>query len=557
MRMKPLPLIALLLALVLALPAIAGAIPEMAVGPELDFAADRIIVKYTADASENTKGNIRRYYGLIGKVKFSFGAELLDIDGRLPVEALVKMLNNLKHVEYAQPDYIIDRPAPKSALPPVTEPALSELWGMDNIDAIEAWTIDQGDPAVIVGVMDTGIDINHLDLDDNIWVNLAEFYGTTGVDDDGNGYVDDINGWNFCSNNGDVFENPDDWHGTHVAGTIAAEANGTGVVGVAPNCSILPLMVFDEFGFTSDHIYALDYAESMGARVVNGSWGGGSANTAFMDAIDNFDGVYVASAGNNNLKTDLFIHYPSGYEYNNIVSVAALAPNNKKASFSNYGVETVDLFAPGAKIWSTYPGDRYAQADGTSMAAPHVSGALALMISHEMHVNGLASDDGAMRSETALIVDLFDATVYSRFYERYVATSGRLNVLNALELTPGYGEPEPPPPSTDVLEVVASLPTDGAKNVSRDVLIEITFNQPISLLDIEGINLEAKDSSIVLNYTVLGVSAEEPNILKIQTVELPRLTHCTLSIQVDALESLDGDRMDTPYTLKFKTKNRL
>ncbi len=558
MPMKPIPFLALLLAILLTLPAMAGAVPEIQPATPAEapaFVPGQVIVRFTDSASSNSKGALRSHYGLAKKTEFSFGAELLTTNGRMPADALAKMLSNLKHVEYAQPNYIIERPVPAAALPPVNDPYLPELWGMENIDATEAWSLDQGDERVIVAVIDTGVQISHPDLNDNIYVNQAEAYGLPGVDDDGNGYKDDINGWDFYYSDNSVYDGTGDYHGTHVAGTIAAEANGSGVVGVAPNCTILPLKFLGPNGGNStDAALALQYAEDMGARIVNASWGGGSYNPFLEEAIASFNGVFVASAGNSSRNTDLYIHYPSSYGSGNLVSVASISPNNKKSGFSNYGLESVDLFSPGAKIWSTYPGG-YAQMDGTSMAAPHVSGTLALMISHEMHVNNLGPDDATLRNEYDLVADLFASTVSSKFYTAYVATGGRLNAMNALELTPGSGGTEPPDPpdppvDPDALIVEASVPKDGAKNVDKNILIRIDFNQSVDLLVPSSINLDPAGS---IN---IEVDPNNQDILMIQTNNLARLTNYTLSIPIEALSSQDGDMLSEAFTLHFKTKNK-
>jgi subtilisin family serine protease len=555
--MKPIPLIALFLALLLALPATAGAIPDILSDAEtpakVSFVPDQVIVKFSAKASSSDKANIKRFYGLKKKAGFNIGAELLTT-GDLPTEAYVKMLNNLKHVEYAELDYIIDRPANiPAALSVVSDPYLPDLWGMAKIDAPEAWTLDQGDERVIVAIIDTGVQIGHPDLDNNIWINQIEANGQTGVDDDGNGFVDDVNGWDFYYDDESVYDGTVDNHGTHVAGTIAAEPNSIGVVGVAPNSTIMPLKFLGpDGGSTSDAILAIEYAGAHGAKIINASWGGGSKSHTLKQTIDNFDGIFVAAAGNDGWNNDIYPHWPSSYTSDNLVSVASFDPNNKKSGFSNYGVESVDLFAPGNKIWSTYP-NGYAQMRGTSMATPHVSGVLALMISHEMHVNNLGPHDSALRTTDQLITDLFSSTVKFRFYTAYVATGGRLNVMNALELTPGYGGTEPPDPPVDpdVLTVESSVPKDGAKNVSRSVLLRIDFDQSIDLLVPSSIGLDPTGS-----ISSIKVDTANQDILLIQTNNLARRTNYTLSIPVGAITSQDGDPLGEAYTLSFKTKNK-
>jgi len=247
-----------------------------------------------------------------------------------------------------------------------------ELWAMNNtgqtggkidadIDAPEAWDIATGVPDgsdVIVGVIDSGIDYLHPDLAGNIWVNPGEIPGN-GIDDDGNGYVDDVHGYDFYQDDGD----PSDpaGHGTHVSGTIAGVGNnGIGVTGVNWRCKLMALRFINAEGQgeTVDAIEAINYAVANGARILSNSWGGGgysqSLLTAITDARD--QGVlFVASAGNSGVDTDSRPHYPSGYDVSNVIAVAATTEDDSLASFSNFGVETVDVGAPGVGILSTLP----------------------------------------------------------------------------------------------------------------------------------------------------------------------------------------------------------
>jgi subtilisin family serine protease len=245
----------------------------------------------------------------------------------------------------------------------------------------------------VVGVIDSGVDYNHPELAGAIWRNPKELAGD-GVDNDGNGYVDDIYGWNFVSNNNNPMD--DNGHGTHVAGTIAAAGdNGVGVAGVA-NAKILPLKFLSATGSgsTSAAIAAINYATKLrqsGVNLVitNNSWGGGGYSTALYDAIKahgNAGIMFVAAAGNGGSDqigddNDRSPQYPASYDLANIVSVAATDHHDVLASFSNFGAASVDLAAPGVSILSTVPGG-YGYSSGTSMAAPHVAGAAALAWSY-------------------------------------------------------------------------------------------------------------------------------------------------------------------------------
>lgn len=293
-------------------------------------------------------------------------------------------------VLYAEPDYIVST----QAIP--NDSRFAELWGMNNtgqtggtadadIDAPEAWDVTTGTPAVRIAVIDTGIDRTHPDLAANIWSNPGEIAGN-GIDDDGNGYIDDIHGWDFYNEDNDPAD--DHGHGTHVAGTIGGSGNnGQGVAGVCWNVSLIGLKFLGSSGFgtTSDATEATLYATRIGVKLSSNSWGGGTYTQALKDAIDAADAagiLFVVAAGNAGSNNDAVIQYPSGYTSANIIAVAATDRSDALASFSSYGATTVDLAAPGVDILSSVPGATYAIKSGTSMATPHVAGACALLWSY-------------------------------------------------------------------------------------------------------------------------------------------------------------------------------
>lgn len=258
-----------------------------------------------------------------------------------------------------------------------------------DIDAPEAWNAQTGSTGVRVAVIDSGIDYLHPDLSANIWINTAEKNGLPGVDDDANGYVDDINGYDFVNSDSDPMD--DNGHGTHVSGTIAAKGNnGMGVTGTSWKASLMSLKFLDSTGSgsTSDAVEAVLYAASMGAKIINASWLGTEYSQALFDAINvaNSSGVlFVAAAGNGGFDligddNDSIVVYPANYHAANILSVSASDQNDALTAFSNYGGVSVDLSAPGSKIYSTLPNNTYGYLDGTSMAAPHVAGVAALML---------------------------------------------------------------------------------------------------------------------------------------------------------------------------------
>ena len=297
-------------------------------------------------------------------------------------------------VRFAEPDavYQVD------VLP--NDPSFGQLWGLNNtgqtvktspgtpdsdIDAPEAWATTTGSSSVVVAVIDSGVDTNHPDLAANIWTNSGESCpgcATDGVDNDGNGYVDDIHGWDFVNDDNNAFD--DNGHGTHVAGTIGAVgSNGVGVTGVNWNVQIMPLKFIgaNGQGTADDAVRAILYATRMGAVVSNNSWGGEEFSQALEDAIADADAhgsLFVAAAGNSARDTDARPDYPSGFDLPNVLTVGATDQNDVRAWFSNYGRRSVDLAAPGTNIYSTWPGGSYRFLDGTSMAAPHATGVAAL-----------------------------------------------------------------------------------------------------------------------------------------------------------------------------------
>lgn len=302
------------------------------------------------------------------------------------VETTLQALKSNENVVYAQPNY---------RLYTASEDALnSKLWAMENKGQIingtqgnekadlniqAAWDITRGSEDVVVAVLDTGIDITHPALAGSIWVNADE--QSNGSDSDGNGYIDDINGWDFVNNDSSVFDKAEiDEHGTHMAGIIAANGQN-GVYGVAPNVKIMPLKVMEnDSGYTSDIIEAISYAEANGAKIVNCSFAGLDYNPALEDAISKSDMLFVTAAGNFATSTDNLVAFPACYDCKNIISVGASDNTGSIAALSSHG-DLVNVYAPGTGIYSTLPDEQYDFKDGTSCSAAYVSGIAALLYS--------------------------------------------------------------------------------------------------------------------------------------------------------------------------------
>lgn len=271
------------------------------------------------------------------------------------------------------------------------------LWGITKIEAPRAWDLTTGSDDVVIAVIDSGVDYNHPDLSANMWKNSGETQN--GIDDDGNGVIDDLHGYNAVDGSGNPMD--DHSHGTHVSGTIGGVGNnGQGVVGVSWNVKIMGIkfLTASGSGKLSDAIKAINYLIAMkrrgvNVRAVNNSWGGGGYSEVLESAIKNLDElgvIFVAAAGNEANDNDASPSYPASYEVSNVVSVAATDQNDNLAGFSNYGASTVHIAAPGVGILSTIPGGGYGTMSGTSMAAPHVAGVLGLLFA--AHPNLSASD---------------------------------------------------------------------------------------------------------------------------------------------------------------------
>lgn len=411
---------------------------------------------------------------------------------------------------YVEPDYV----QKISANPLDSKFSDGTLWGLQNagqdggrpgfdVGAIPAWEISTGSTNVIIAVIDTGVRYTHADLKDQMWVNVGETgldglgrdKKKNGVDDDGNGVIDDVYGFDATTGSGDPFDDQD--HGTHVSGTIGASANnGYPHVGVAWKVRIMACKFLSASGggFTADAVDCINYAVRMGAKISNNSWGGGPFSTALYDSVlqAGLQGhLFIAAAGNDGLDNDLFPMYPANLPLDNVISVAAIDRKGLLASFSNYGRRTVHIAAPGVDIYSsTAQSDlSYAPFSGTSMAAPHVSGVAALIAA--AHPNASMSEIRERILISAVAIPSAETTT---------STRGMVNALKAIEAA-----------SDGILEISANPPTGSTLLVGTPSPLYIKLTDVIPVLGgavtatVEGAGIFAQG----MNFTDDGVAPDQ------------------------------------------------
>jgi subtilisin family serine protease len=314
----------------------------------------------------------------------------------------------------------------------------ADNWGDINIEADKLWAQNIRGSQILVAVVDTGVDVTHPQLTNQIAVNLGESgtdakgnnKQTNGIDDDGNGYVDDYYGMNFADQGTAPLTGDNQFHGTHVAGILGAAHSDTVaaaepyVQGVAPQVKIIPAAFLDSAGsgYMSDAVRAIDYAVVRGAKVINASWGGADCSQVLKDTISGLAAknvVFVVAAGNDSLNIDHSPEYPASLNLTAQITVGAIGDHDYMADYSNYGAQAVHIFAPGTNIVSTLPGNTMGFLSGTSMATPFVTGALALMLSAVPDAN-----------VTQLRQALYNSAVHSTNYLN--ASQGRLDLAQAV-----------------------------------------------------------------------------------------------------------------------------
>ncbi|MDB9491293.1 S8 family serine peptidase [Dolichospermum circinale CS-534/05] len=401
-----------------------------------NYAPNQVLVKLKSVISSLELNTLKNNLGVTNTESISnLGIELWSFS-KLSVEAAIAQYSNNSLIEYIEPNYTISNSDISSLVVSPNDPQYSSLWGLNNtgqtggksdadIDAPEAWKISTGSKSIIIGVIDTGVDYTHPDLIGNIWKNPGEIPNDR-IDNDGNGFIDDVHGYDFANNDGNPFD--DHGHGTHVAGTIGAKGNNNlGVVGINWDIQIMPIKFLsgEGSGTTFGAIQAVNYATKMGVNLTNNSWGGGGFSQGLYDAISaagKAGQLFVAAAGNSSRNADQSPMYPAAYNLDNIISVAATDHNDNLANFSNYGASSVDLAAPGVNILSTVPGNRYRSFNGTSMASPHVAG-----------VAGLVWANNPSLSAKEVKQVLLDSVDVLDNLKGKTLTGGRLNANTALQ----------------------------------------------------------------------------------------------------------------------------
>jgi subtilisin family serine protease len=456
----------------------------------VDAAADRVnVVMATPVTTPVDQARLAEAPFAATVEPLGFGIYRVTLAAGTTPDAAARYYGEQPGVVSAAPDEIIRL----SRVP--NDTSYGSLWAMPKISAPTAWDTSVGSGNFVVAVIDTGVDYTHPDLAANMWRNPGETAGD-GTDNDGNGLVDDVFGAEFVgTNSGNPMD--DNNHGTHVAGTIGAVGNNArGVAGVNWNVRIMALKFLGASGSgsTSDAIEALNYAVAEGAKISNNSWGGGGFSSALSAAIGrarDAGHIFVAAAGNSSRNIDTNPSYPASYEatLGNVVVVASTTSTDARSSFSNWGPQTVLLAAPGSGILSTTRNNTYGTFSGTSMASPHVAGALALF--WDRHPDWTYQQ---VIARLATAVDPVPALA------GLVATGGRLNLAKLLQVT------SPPPPAAPGPVVAASAFTGSVAGTADRA--RVTFAAPINPATFDAadvVSFTGPGGAITTAYTVAPV----------------------------------------------------
>jgi subtilisin family serine protease len=473
-----------------------------------EFRAGVVLVGFDRGTTRSKQRSIEERAGVAGSNVIGAGTHVLRVrGGHLP--AAIDRLRANPSVRYAEPDYAVE------AIGTPNDAMYNQLWGMPDVSADLAWDVTEGTKDVVVGVVDTGIDYTHPDLAANVWANDGSI----------NGCAAGTHGYNAIARSCDPMD--DNRHGTHVSGTIGAVGNNDiGVIGVTPHTSIMGLKFLNAggSGYTSGAVQAIEWAiqakrAGVNIRILSNSWGGGGYDQSLKDEIDKAganDILFVAAAGNYASDDDVTPFYPCSYGAANEICVAAIQKQKDSlASFSNYGVGSVDLAAPGENILSTVPGADYAAFSGTSMATPHVAGAAALVLSM------------GYRSVSALKATILASVEPVLSLSGMVRTGGKLNVQQAV----GSALPLPPPPIADfALSVSPATRQSVPRGSTTTFVVTVTPSGGLAGLVSLGVIGLPRDASATFSTDPIDLLVTNSAVMTVHTTATTPTGRYTLTV---------------------------